>query len=687
MSTENPADSATNSATDRMAPRGRRFVAPAVAALVGGVVAALAITAGISAFAGSEPYDALGNTDPGAVIRLGTPMLRALVDIGGTLCAGSFAYAACCSVGRSSGTLSPDGYAALRNGGRAAVVWCVASLAMVPFSEGSVAGQPIGEVVRPENLLGLLDALEPPKAWLISGGIALVVALAAARTLRRRPAAALLVLAILALLPPLATGHSSSDAGHDLATAAIMIHVPAAAIWIGVLAAFLARAHRQRRLPEDERAGSELRSLTLRYSRLAAWCWIVLAISGLVDAAVMVPAGAVFESTYGMLLAATVALMIVLGITGIALRRRALAAVRDRRGGSRSVLRLAAGELAVLLGTVGISAVLTHFPPPAFVGHPVTAQQTLLGYDLAGPPTVLRLLTDWRIDVLFGPLAVVLALVYVAGIVRLRRRGEHWHPGRAAAWLGGCLVLLLATSSGIGRYGSAMFSIHLAGHMLVSMLVPVLLALGGPLTLARRALPEARDGELPGPREWLDGLAGSPPVRLLTHPLVALLLFAGSPFLLYFTGIFDASVRFHWAHLAIDAYFLLVGYFFAWPVIGVDAAPRPLPNLARVGMLLAAMPADIVLGAAIMTTGRVIGNGPTGGNMYDALALPWVRDLLADQSLGGGIGLAISEGTLLVAVGALLLRWSRVDEGIAGDDGTGLADYERILLDARHNRP
>lgn len=651
-----------------------------VVAVAGGIVAALAVAAGISAAVGARPYDILGNTAPGTAIAVGTPLLRAVADLAATLCTGALAYAACCSVPRRNGLLSPDGYAALRGAGRCAIAWFLACLALIPFSEGSVAGQPLGEVARPASLLGLLDALEPPKAWLISACLALAVAISCGRTLRRRPAAGLLVLAVLALLPPLASGHGSSDAGHDLASTALMIHVPAAAIWIGVLAALLARARREaRHRPGSQQGKTELAELTRRYSRLAAWCWWVLALSGLVAAGVLVPAGSLWNTTYGLLVGASVLAVLALGAAGVTLRRRALR--RADGCGVRSVLRLAAGELAVLLATVGVSATLTHLPPPAFLGHRITPDETLLGYNLTGPPTVLRLLTDWRIDVFFGPLAVLLAALYVAGVYRLRRRGEAWQPGRTAAWLLGCLVLLLTSSSGIGRYADAMFSVHLASHMLISMLVPVLLALGGPLTLARQALPAAAPGELPRPVDWLNGLAQSPPMRLLTHPLVALLLFAGSPFVLYFTGLFDAAVRFHWACLAIDVFFLAVGYLFAWPVIGVDPAPRPLPNLARVGMLLAAMPADIVLGATIMTTHRVIGNGPAGGNMYSALALPWVHDLLADQRLGGGIALAVSEGTLLLAVVALLLRWSRVDDGLS--DGAGLPDYERLLLDAR----
>jgi putative copper resistance protein D len=121
-------------------------------------------------------------------------------------------------------------------------------------------------------------------------------------------------------------------------------------------------------------------------------------------------------------------------------------------------------------------------------------------------------------------------------------------------------------------------------------------------------------------------------------------------------------VRFHWAHTAIAVWFFVVGLLFAWVVVGVDPTPRRLPNLARLGMLLAAMPSDTVFAAVLLTTHRVIGNGDAGDNMYQALALPWVHSLLADQHAAGIVALAITEVTLLAAVVILLLRWSAAED-------------------------
>jgi putative copper resistance protein D len=617
--------------------------------LLGGVLLAGALVAVLAWLAGTGPYTALGNTDPGPVVRLGTPLLRLLVDLSATLCTGSLACTAFCSRPDSTGALTPLGYATLRDAARWAVLWAVATLLLIPFDVADTAGQPLADTLAPAHLVALTGALEEPKAWLVTAVVAVLVAVGGRLTLRWQPAVALLGLAVFGLLPALATGHSSSDAGHDIAIAAIMIHVPAAAIWLGVLVAFLRYGRRS-----DATIGR-------RYARIAEVCWVVLVASGVVDALLLVPAGQLVGTSYGLVLLAKLVLTGAVGLIALRGRRRVLA--------SRS--RLVGIELLALAGAFALSIGLTHLPPPAFVGRPVTAQETLLGYDLAGPPTLLRLVLDWRIDALFGPLAVLLAVGYLLAA----RRVGGWPVGRTVSWLAGCLVLLVATSSGIGRYAAAMFSLHITAHMLIGMLAPILFALGGPLTLARQAAP-------PAASHWLDALGESAAVRALTQPIAALTVFAGAPFALYFTGLFDAAVRFHWAHLIIDAVFLVIGYLFVWPVIGVDPTPRPLPNLARLGMVLAAMPFDILFGALLISTHRVIGNGSAGSNFYQALALPWVHSLLADQRTAGEIALAVGEVCLLLVIAALLLRWQRVDEPA---DEAGLDDYQRILAElARH---
>ena len=258
------------------------------------------------------------------------------------------------------------------------------------------------------------------------------------------------------------------------------------------------------------------------------------------------------------------------------------------------------------------------------------------------------------------------------------------------AWLLGCLVLLAATSSGIGRYMPAMFSMHMVGHMLLSMLAPILLVLGAPVTLALRALPAAGRDEPPGPREWLLAALHSRVSRVLTNPFVATALFVVGFYGLYFSGLFDAVVDSHGAHLAMNLHFLLSGYLFYWVVIGVDPTPRPIPPLAKLGVVFASLPLHAFFGVVLMGMSTVL-----GADFYRSLKLDWHTDLLGDQKLGGGIAWAAGEVPLVIVLVALFVQWRRSDQRTATrldraaerDDDADLAAYNAMLAEmARRDR-
>jgi cytochrome c oxidase assembly factor CtaG len=227
----------------------------------------------------------------------------------------------------------------------------------------------------------------------------------------------------------------------------------------------------------------------------------------------------------------------------------------------------------------------------------------------------------------------------------------------------------------------------MALHMALSMVVPVLLVLGGPVTLALRALPAG--GAVDGPRAWLLSLVDAPLVRLVTHPLVALALFVSSFYGLYLSPLYTLTLPYHWAHQLVVVHVLLVGALFFWPIIGVDRAPRPLPHLARLALLLASMPFHAFFGVAVMSAGTVIGQ-----QFFRQLALPWVPDLLADQHLGGAIAWASGELPLLVVLVALLMQWSRADRRDADrrdrhadrDGDEELAAWNAMLADLARGR-
>jgi len=208
-----------------------------------------------------------------------------------------------------------------------------------------------------------------------------------------------------------------------------------------------------------------------------------------------------------------------------------------------------------------------------------------------------------------------------------------------------------------------MFSMHMAEHMMLAMLAPILLVLAAPITLALRTLPSGGRHSPPGPREWLLAGMHSPPARWLSHPFVALALFVGTYYVLYFSGLFDAMLPSHPAHLLMITHFLFTGLLFFWLVLGIDPGPRRLPPVTRLALVFASVPFHAFFGVILMGSHQVIGR-----NYYSGLALPWVPDLLADQRLGGGMAWAAGEVPLLIVVIALAVQWSRIDERSARRD-------------------
>nr|WP_199430585.1 cytochrome c oxidase assembly protein [Qaidamihabitans albus] len=633
---------------------------------------AVLVAVALAALTGGATYVVAGLSDPGTVTRYGISVVRIAANSAAVLCIGSLLLAAFLVPPQRSGTLAADGYAAVRTAGVAAWLWFVFAMASVFFTAADGAGRPVTEVLRPRVLLNFVEAIEQPKAWLLTAFIALLLALGCRLVLSWGWTTALFFLAVGGLLPIAATGHSASGGSHDIATNSLIYHLIAAALWVGGLIALLALGRRR---------GTHLTLAATRFSRIALVCWIVMAVSGVLNAIVRVSPERLLTTDYGLLVLGKVVALLVLGVIGHQQRQRSVRNLVNGAGGGQ-LLRLAGVEVLVMFVTIGLATALSRTPPPQEIYTEPSNTELLIGYVLHGPPTLLRLLTDWRFDLVYGTAAIVLAAGYVAAVLRLRRRGDAWPAGRTAAWLLACLVLLIATSSGLGRYAPAMFSVHMGNHMLLSMVAPVLFVLGGPVTLALRALPAAGRQAPPGPREWLVAFVHSPVSRVLTHPIVALCLFVGSFYGLYYSGLFDSALNYHWAHLAMNAHFLLAGYVFFWPVIGVDPAPRRLPPLGRLGLIFASIPFHAFFGVILMNMQTVIGE-----SFYRGLQLPWVENLLTDQRLGGGIAWASGELPVLMVMVALLVQWARTDEREARrrdrrEDATGdqeLAAYNAML--------
>jgi cytochrome c oxidase assembly factor CtaG/putative copper export protein len=647
-----------------------------VAMLAGGTAA------GIGALSLAQALTATGLPDPGPATTLGLPFVRAAGEIAAVLAVGSFLFAAFLVPPQRSGVLDAGGYRALRLGTLASGVWAVCASLLVPLTISDVSGQPLADHLNPVTLWSLAGLVNTASAWRWTAVLAATVTLASLAVLRWSWTPLLLVGSLVTLVPLGLTGHSSAGGSHDLATNSLLIHLVAASLWAGGLLALLAHALR---------GGDHTDLAARRFSAIALWCWVAMGLSGFVNAVVRVPPSDLLTTGYGRLVVAKFVALCTLGFLGWRQRRAGVVALQADPSSRKILLRLALTEAAVFGVTFGIAVGLGRTPPPPPPLRLPSIPEAEIGYDFDGPPTAARVLFDWRFDLIFGTAAIVLAALYVAAVLRLRRRGDRWPPGRVLAWLLGCLALLFVTSSGVGRYMPAMFSMHMVAHMGLSMLVPILLVLGAPVSLALRALPAARRDDPPGMREWLLAALHSRVSRILTNPIVATVLFVAGFYGLYFSTLFDTAVGSHAGHLAMNVHFLLSGYLFYWVVIGVDPTPRPIPPLAKVAVVFASLPLHAFFGVELMSTRTVL-----GAAYYRSLGLSWHTDLLGDQRLGGGIAWAAGELPLVIVMIALLVQWARSDERTARrldraadlDDDADLAAYNAMLAQlARRDEP
>jgi cytochrome c oxidase assembly factor CtaG/putative copper export protein len=643
--------------------------------LAGVAVLAGCIAAGIGALSVAAALTATGLPDPGPVTTLGLPFVRAAGEVAAVVAVGAFLLAAFLVPPQNNGVLDVDGYRAVRIGTVAAGAWAVCAALLVPLTISDVSGQPITAHLNPATIWSVASLINTATAWRLTALLAAAVMLASLPVLRWSWTPLLLVGSLVTLIPLGLTGHSSAGGSHDLATNSLLIHLVAVSLWAGGLLALLAHVIR---------GGQHADLAARRFSIIALWCFVAMALSGIVNALVRVLPSDLLTTDYGRLVLAKFVALCLLGVAGWRQRRSGVAALQADPSSRAALTRLALIEALIFGVTFGIAVGLGRTPPPPLpIGIP-SIPDVKIGYDFAGPPTPARVLFDWRFDLIFGTAAIVFAVLYLAGVRRLRRRGDDWSPGRTVAWLLGCLALLFVTSSGLGRYMPAMFSMHMADHMLLSMLVPILLVLGGPVSLALRALPTAGRDDPPGMREWLLAALHSRLSRFLTNPVVATVLFVAGFYGLYLGGLFDAAVGSHMGHVAMNVHFLLSGYLFYWVVIGVDPTPRPIPPLAKVGVVFASLPLHAFFGVFLMSMQNVLGQ-----SFYRSLHLSWHTDLLGDQRLGGGIAWAAGEIPLVVVMIALLVQWTRSDQRTARrldraaerDDDAELAAYNAMLAE------
>lgn len=314
-----------------------------------------------------------------------------------------------------------------------------------------------------------------------------------------------------------------------------------------------------------------------------------------------------------------------------------------------------AGSLVAWLATV--PPVVAHGPAPA------------------EPPTALGLLLGWTVE----PMVALPLLGAAAAWLWAVRRVDAAHPAnrvpraRTVAFLGGLLAIAVALLSGIERYDTTLFSVHMVQHLLLTLVAAPLLALSAPITLLLRLAPPATR------RRWILPVLHSRLVRLVTFPVVAWVVFAAVGWAAHFSPLFDAALEDRLVHDLEHALFLGSALLFWWPAIGLDPGPWRMSHPVRAMFVFLQAPQNTFLAVALLGA-----QAPLYAH-YTTVERSWGPDPLFDQQIAAGIMWMGGDLLLLGAVFGLVVAWIRHDERQT-DRADRRADAERVAIGAREAR-
>ena len=474
--------------------------------------------------------------DPGAVVRIGLPIAKVIFDFSSAIAIGTLVFASF-ALNETDGLLSR----ALNLAAGASASWVISGLVYFVFTYASVSGTAIsGSNAFGNGLWLFATSIEMGQsiALNIIGGVLLTIL---ALAIQRLTGTILIAALGLAALVPLALiGHSAGTRGHAMAVNSMGMHLWAIVIWVGGLVALLA-------LKSTDSNRNAI--LAKRFSSLALVSFVLVAISGVGAASVRIESPSdLFGTPYGFLLLGKVFLLTVLGIFGAVNRTRQIkkieaASAAEGRGGSAGFWRLASVEIAIMAMAMGLATALSRTATPA--GDDTinpTPAYLLTGEQLPPELTAASFFDTWKIDLVWLVITLGAIGFYLAGVRRLNRRGDKWPWLRTASWITGMLTLLYVTNGAINAYQEYLFSIHMIGHMILAMAIPVLLVPGAPVTLLMRSVEARHDGSR-GAREWVLWAVHTKYAQFISHPIIAAVLFASSLVTFYYTPLFSWADR------------------------------------------------------------------------------------------------------------------------------------------------
>ena len=554
----------------------------------------------------------------------------------------------------------------------ASATWFIGSIASIIFTLAEILNSSLSVALDATVIRSFITQITLGQYMVFQVVIAASVLVSAFKAKKILSLITLLIVSIVGLVAPAFQSHAASSGSHSLVIGSLVIHVVGLSMWVGgILAiAMLSDIDRPIAVP--------------RFSQLALWSAIAVVISGAVNAWARLNFTAAWGSTYAYIVIAKVVATIALVALGY-LHRKNL----EKKAAINWIgfAKLLSTEAIIMVVTVAMGSWLSSTGSPDRPGlQKFDPALAVVGIATPPKPDLSRILWSYEPDALMIGILITMVALYVKGVMVLTKRGDKWPVGRTVSFAIGIAVTDFATSGGLGLYAHFSFSYHMMAHMLLGMIAPIFLVLSAPMTLALRTLPQGRTSAERGVRGSLLAALHSKIGIFYTNPIVALLIFDGSLFGLYFTNLFADLMQSHIGHLIMSLHFLAAGFLFFFVIIGVDPNPRKIPHLVQMVVLFAAMSIHAFFSVALMSTTTLIDQG-----YFASLRTPWLTDLLGDQKLGGAIGWSMGEIPILIALVATFINWlrddtreaKRIDRNTARQAAMGqpddLANYNQYL--------
>ena len=613
-------------------------------------------------------------SDPGPVVRWGAPLVKLVLNLSMATAIGTLVLSAFAGNQEERQRLQPVA-------SWAAALWLAASATYFVMTYLSASGTALS--YGPEFSEGLwLFATQIELGVLLAANtlIALVLSLTTMAFTGQRMVAVNAAIGLAGLYPLAESGHASSDAGHAVAVNSLLMHLAGISVWVGGLVALYAVFY-----ANSERAGQ----LVMRYSTLALAAFILVAISGFTSGYIRLYSPADLLSDYGLMLIGKAVLLVVLGVFG-AMHRLKLA--KEFAQKAKGFWKLVALELTIMGLAMGLGTALARTPLPISDAEfvPPTPAQLLTGDPLPPELTPLSWFTVWDFDPLWTTIVLFGIALYLRGVMILHARGDKWPLSRTIPWVMGMAVLFYVTNGAPNAYQEYLFSVHMVGHMVLSMMVPVLLVPGAPVTLLSRAQAPRTDGSR-GLREWALWAVHTPYAWFISHPLIAGLNFALSLVMFYYTPLFRWATEEHLGHQWMLVHFLITGYLFVQSLIGVDPQPHRPAFPLKLMLLIGTMAFHAFFGLGLMGERSLL-----LADWFGSMGRTWGDDPMADQAIGGAFAWGVGEIPTIIITLIVVTQWYRSDikERKRLDrqsDRTGnkdLEDYNAMFaqLDARDRK-